>query len=121
MVYAIEKLGRPLKIIKVSPRNIAVMLSITIRFIPLLFTEANIVRDAQKSRGADLKKPKHIIGFVNALLRKTFNKASTLADSMESRCYRDYSYSHFKELKLTTKDIVSFAIIITLFGALIWV
>lgn len=97
LVYAIEKLFMPLKLIKISPRNIAVMVSATIRFIPLLFLEANKIRDAQKSRGANLKKFKHISGFVVALLRKTFDKASNLADAMESRCYRDYGYSHFRE------------------------
>jgi energy-coupling factor transport system permease protein len=104
LVYAIEKLFYPLKIFKISPRNIAVMVSTTIRFIPLLFLEANKIKDAQKSRGANPKKIKHIIFLVIPLLRKTFDKANNLADAIESRCYRDYGYSHFKELKIDVRD-----------------
>lgn len=120
LIYAIEKLFMPLKIAGISPRNIAVMISATIRFIPLLFLEANKVRDAQKSRGADLKKVKHIYGLVSSLLRKTFNKAANLADAIESRCYRDYKYSHFKELKLKMRDYISVLFTISIAGVLLW-
>ena len=112
LVYAIEKLFMPLKILGASPRNMAVMVSATIRFIPLLFSEAAKIRDAQKSRGADLKRLKHIAGLVNALLRKTFSKASNLADAMESRCYRDFGYSHFKVLQLDLRDYFAMLVII---------
>lgn len=120
LVYAIEKLFTPLKLIRISPRNLAVMVSATIRFIPLLFQEANKVRDAQKSRGANLKKIKHIAGLITTLLRKTFNKASNLADAMESRCYRDHSYSHFRELKLHNIDYIAVLFIITIAGVSLW-
>ena len=120
LVYALEKLFTPLKIFNISPRNIAVMVSATIRFIPLLFLEANKIKDAQSSRGANLKKVKHIIGLINPLLRKTFNKASNLADAMESRCYRDYGYSHFRELKLRTVDYTSVLFMIVFVAGLLW-
>ncbi len=120
LVYAIEKLLKPLKLVGVSPRNIAVMVSATIRFIPLLLIEANKIKDAQKSRGANFRKIKHIIQLINTLLIKTFNKASNLADAMESRGYRDYSYSHFRELKLGMKDYISALFVIIIGGISIW-
>jgi len=120
LVYAVEKLLMPLRLVKISPRNIAVMVSATIRFIPLFFLEANKIKDAQKSRGANLKKIKHINGFISRLLRKTFNKASNLADAMESRCYRDYAYSHFRELKLCTRDYISVLFIAIITVVLLW-
>ena len=120
LVYAIEKLFTPLKLIKINPRNIAVMVSATIRFIPLLFQEANQIRDAQKSRCTNFKKIKHTIGLIMPLLRKTFNRASNLADAMESRCYRDNNYSHFIELKTTKLDYISALFLITMAGVLLW-
>ena len=120
LVYAIEKLFMPLKLIGVNSRNIAVMVSATIRFIPLLFSEASKIKDAQKSRGANLKKVKHIVGLINPLLRKTFVRASNLAAAMESRCYRDYGYSHFKELKISTRDYVFVLFTIMIAGVLLW-
>ena len=121
LVYAVEKLFMPLKAVGVSPRNIAVMVSATIRFIPLLFLEANKIRDAQKSRLANFNKVKHVYGLVYSLLRKTFSKAANLADAMESRCYRDYNYSHFKELKLRMRDYVSILFTISIAGVLLWI
>jgi energy-coupling factor transport system permease protein len=121
LVYAIEKLFYPLKLFKISPRNIAVMVSATIRFIPLLFQEANKIRDAQKSRCANFKKIKHIIGLVIPLLRKTFNKASNLADAMESRCYRDNNYTHFIELKTNKVDYLSAMFLILAVGVSLWI
>jgi len=121
LVDAIEKLFAPLKLFRISPRNIAVMVSATIRFIPLLFSEAGKIRDAQKSRGANLKKVKHITGFTNALIRKTFDKASNLADAMESRCYRDYNHSHFNELKIGIKDCASALFTVLILGGALWI
>ena len=121
LVYAIEKLFAPLKLLKISPRNIAVMVSATIRFIPLLFQEANRIRDAQKSRCTNFKKIKHTIGLVIPLLRKTFNKASNLADAMESRCYRDHSYSNFRKLRLHNIDYISALFLILIVGVSLWI
>lgn len=120
LVCAIEKLFYPLKLLKISPRDMAVMLSATIRFIPLLFQEVNKIRDSQKSRCANFKKIKHTVGLIIPLLRKTFNRASNLADAMESRCYRDTNYTHFIELKTTKIDYVSALFLITTVGVLVW-
>ena len=121
LVYGVEKLFAPLKLFKISPRNIAVMVSATIRFIPLLFSEANKIKDAQSSRGANLKKIKNIIGLINPLLIKIFNKAANLADAMESRCYRDYSYTHFRELRIGIVDYASVLFAMAIMGGLLWI
>ena len=121
LVYAIEKLFMPLKLIRIHPRDIAVMVSATIRFIPLLSSEADKIKDAQKSRGANLKKAKHIAGLLNPLLRKTFIKASSLADAMESRCYRNYGYSHFKVFKISRRDYVPILFMVMAAGVLLWI
>ena len=121
LVYAVEKLFAPLKLIMISPRNIAVMISTTIRFVPLLFQEADKIRDSQKSRCANLKKVKHIVGLIIPLLRKTFDRASNLSDAMESRCYRDNNYTHFRELKTSKRDYASALFLIATAGIILWI
>ena len=111
LIYGLEKLLAPLWIIGVSPRNVSVMISTTIRFIPLLTYEANAVRDAQESRGASLHKPKHIAAFVSSLLMRTFRRASNLADAMGSRCYNDVNYSHMKQLRFSLRDSIAILIV----------
>src|SRR3989338_5495150 len=84
LVYAIEKLFMPLKLAGINSRDVALMVSATIRFIPVLFLESNRIMDAQKARGANIKKIKNIKLFIDSLLRKTFSRASNLADAIES-------------------------------------
>ena len=117
LVLALEKLFKPLKIMGIKSRDIAVMVSITLRFIPLFFLEAMKIRDAKLSRLAELKKLKHIKLIVMPLLEKVFKRASNLSDAMESRCYRNYRYSNFKELKLGLRDYVA---IVFAGGMLLW-
>jgi len=94
------------------------MVSATIRFIPVLLSEAGKVRDAQGSRGASLRKPKHVAGFANTLIRKTFSRAANLADAIQSRCYRDKNHTHFVDLRLKSGDVIAMLAIIFLLGAL---
>ena len=117
LVLALEKLFKPLKIMGIKSRDIAVMVSITLRFIPLFFLEAMKIRDAKLSRLAELKKLKHIKLIIIPLLENVFKRASNLSDAMESRCYRNYRYSNFKELKLGLRDYVA---IVFAGGMLLW-
>ncbi len=119
LVLAFEKLLIPLKIIKIKARDIAIMISITLRFIPLFFLESIKIRDAKLSRLANLKKLKHIKLIILPLLERLFKRASNLSDAMESKCYRNYGYSNFKELKLDLRDYITITIITG--GALLWI
>ena len=121
MVYAIEKLFAPLRIIRINSRDLALMASATIRFIPVLFLEANNVMDAQRSRGANIKKIRNIRLLMASLLRKTFNRASNLADAIESRCYRNFGNSNFRELKLSAADYASVLFIALFVGGALWI
>ncbi len=119
LILALEKLLKPLKIIEIKSRDIAIMVSITLRFIPLFFLESIKIRDAKLSRLANLKKLKHIKLIILPLLERLFKRASNLSDAMESRCYRNYGYSNFKELKLDLRDYITITIITG--GALLWI
>lgn len=89
----LEKVFKPLKVIHFPGHEIAMMMSIALRFIPILAEEINKIIKAQLARGADfetgglLKKAKGMIPILVPLFVSAFRRASELALAMESRCY----------------------------------
>lgn len=106
LITAIEKLARPLKIVGIKPRNIAVLVSVTIRFIPVMFINMEKTKEAMISRLADFKKVKNIKTLILVLLEKMFKSASNLSDAMQSRLYNENAKS-YKTLRLGVSDYVS--------------
>ena len=90
----IERLLRPLNKIKVPVHEIAMMMSIALRFIPILLEETDKIMKAQIARGADLEsgniiqKAKSMIPILVPLFVSAFRRANDLAMAMEARCYR---------------------------------
>lgn len=90
----IEKLLHPLNKIKVPVHEVAMMMSIALRFIPILLEETDKIMKAQIARGADLEsgnviqKAKAMIPILVPLFVSAFRRANDLAMAMESRCYR---------------------------------
>lgn len=90
----IEKLLRPLRKIKVPSHEIAMMMTIAIRFIPTLAEETEKIIKAQTARGADfetgniIKRAKAMVPLLIPLLVSAFRRADELATAMEARCYR---------------------------------
>lgn len=90
----IERLLRPLSVIKVPSHEIAMMMTIALRFIPTLADETDKIIKAQKARGADfesggiIKRAKSLIPILVPLFVSAFRRADELATAMESRCYR---------------------------------
>lgn len=91
---AIERLLHPLNKIKVPVHEIAMMMSIALRFIPILLEETDKIMKAQIARGADLEsgnmiqRAKSMIPILVPLFVSAFRRANDLAMAMESRCYR---------------------------------
>jgi len=89
----IELLLNPLKKIKVPVHELAMMMSIALRFIPTLIKETDKIMSAQKARGADfetgglLAKAKALLPLLVPLFISAFRRADELAVAMESRCY----------------------------------
>lgn len=89
----IEGLLKPLKIIKVPVRDLAMIISIALRFVPTIFEEVNMIMSAQKSRGASIdtgnvfKRIKALPSILIPLFVNSFKRADELAYAMESRCY----------------------------------
>lgn len=89
----LEKLLTPLKIIKFPAHELAMMMTIALRFIPTLVEEADKIMKAQLARGADfesgniIKRAKAMIPILIPLFVNSFRRADELAMAMESRCY----------------------------------
>lgn len=89
-----EKLLKPLKLFKVPVHEIAMMMSIALRFIPILLEETDKIMKAQIARGADFesgnlfKKAKSLVPLLVPLFISAFRRANDLAMAMEARCYR---------------------------------
>ena len=117
----IESLFAPLKKINVPVHAFAMMMSIALRFIPILVEETEKIMNAQKSRGADfssgglIKRAKALIPILIPLLASAFNRADELATAMECRCYRgDKNRTKLVKLEFKTRDIlfiISFVLI----------
>ena len=110
----IERLLRPLKKIKVPVHDIAMMMSIALRFIPILMEETDKIMKAQTARGADfesgglVQKAKSLIPVLVPLFISAFRRADELATAMEARCYRgDEGRTRMKELKYRTRDHIA--------------
>lgn len=110
---AIEKLMGPLRRIKVPVHEIAMMMTIALRFIPTLLEETDKIIKAQSSRGADfdsgnlVERAKSFIPVLIPLFISAFRRADELATAMEARCYRgSEGRTRMKKLSFTKYDAV---------------
>jgi energy-coupling factor transport system permease protein len=89
-----EKMLRPLRIFKIPVHEVAMMMSIALRFIPILLEETDKIMKAQMARGADFesgnlfKRAKAMVPLLVPLFISAFRRANDLAMAMEARCYR---------------------------------
>lgn len=102
----IESLLKPLEVIKVPAHEIAMMISIALRFIPTLIEETDKIMKAQTSRGVEFNEGKlkdkvmAIVSLLIPLFVSAFKRADELANAMEARGYRGgEGRTKFRELK----------------------
>lgn len=108
----LERLLKPLKVIKLPVHEFAMMTSIALRFIPTLVEETDKIMSAQKARGADfssgslVQRAKALVPILIPLFVSAFRRASELAVAMECRCYRGESgRTRMKQLRVNLGDI----------------
>lgn len=123
---AIEYLLTPLKIIKVNAHELAMMMTIALRFIPTLMEETDKIMAAQKARGADLEsgglmqRVRALIPILIPLFVSSFRRAYDLAMAMECRCYQGgQGRTRMKQLRTAPRDWVAMAIYVAVGAALI--
>lgn len=121
---AIEHSLKPFRKIGVPAHEIAMMMTIALRFIPTLIEELDKIKKAQMARGADfdtgglIKKAKSLIPLLVPLFVSSFRRADELAMAMEARCYRgDINRTRLKELKYEKRDYTAGAIVLVLSAA----
>lgn len=115
----LEKLLGPLKKLKVPVHEIAMMMSIALRFIPILLEETDKIMKAQIARGADfesgnlIKKVKSLVPLLVPLFISAFRRANDLAMAMEARCYRGGDHrTKMKPLIYQKRDYLAYVIIL---------
>ena len=114
----IETLLSPLKRLKVPVHEFAMMMTISLRFIPTIMEETDKIVKAQSARGADfesgnlISRAKAMIPILVPLFISAFRRADDLAVAMECRCYNgDNNRTKLKVLKFSLSDYVSFLVI----------
>lgn len=121
-----EKALRPLNKIHVPVHEVAMMMSIALRFIPILIEETDKIMKAQIARGADfesgnlIKKAKAMVPLLVPLFISAFRRANDLALAMEARCYNGGAgRTKMKPLKYKKADFVSYGVMVVYMAAVI--
>ena len=119
----IERLLNPFRRLGVPAHELAMMMTIALRFIPTLLEESDMIMKAQMARGADfesgnlIKRAKSLIPILVPLFVSAFRRADELAMAMESRCYRGgENRTHMRQLKLHWRDLMA-GILMSAFSA----
>ncbi len=115
----LEDLLKPLRKIRVPVHEIAMMMSIALRFIPILMEETDKIMKAQIARGADFEsknlivKIKSLVPLLVPLFISAFRRANDLATAMEARCYHGgEGRTKMKPLRYENRDYAAYAVLI---------
>jgi len=123
---ALERLLGPLKVFHVPVHEIAMMMSIAMRFIPILMEETDRIMKAQMARGADfesgglIQKVKAMVPLLVPLFVSAFRRANDLALAMEARCYHGgEGRTQMKPLRYEGRDHTAYIIMLAYLAATI--
>ncbi|MBU2055037.1 MAG: energy-coupling factor transporter transmembrane protein EcfT [Proteobacteria bacterium] len=116
LVAGIERLLRPLAKVGVPSQEIALMVAMALRFMPMILEEYERIRMAQMARGADFRtgslsqRVRAVAMLAVPLLLAAFRRADELALAMEARGYRRGPRTQLRELKLAGRDLAALAV-----------
>ena len=126
LTLGIEDLLEPFARFKVPAHEIAMMISIAIRFIPTLIEETQRIMKAQASRGVDLQEGKFkekimaILSLIVPLFVSSFQRAEDLANAMEARGYvPDAKRTRYKQLHVRVSDIFVLVLVFMILAGMI--
>lgn len=124
----IESLLSPFKRFGLPAHELAMMMTIALRFIPTLLEETEKIMKAQKSRGADFEsgnivsRAKNLVPLLVPLFISAFRRADELAMAMEARCYRGgENRTRMRQLKISKGDYVASGIFAVYFATIIMI
>ena len=128
MTLGIEDLLSPFQKIGLPSHEIAMLISIALRFIPDLIDETARIIKAQESRGVDMKEGKlmervmAILSLIVPLIVSAFQRAEDLANAMEARGYAPgLPRTRYKQLEMKKQDWFLLACCAVLMGVIIWI
>ncbi|MBR5512766.1 MAG: energy-coupling factor transporter transmembrane protein EcfT [Ruminococcus sp.] len=120
---AIERLLSPLKKLKLPVHELAMMMSIALRFIPTLIEETEKIMSAQKARGAEIDsgsfmtRARNMVAILVPLFISSFRRADELATAMECRCYRGgEGRTRLRQLRSAPRDYIALAVSLVFYG-----
>lgn len=123
---ALERLMKPLSKIGVRVHEIAMMMTIALRFVPTLLEETDKIMSAQKARGADMesgniiRRIKALIPVLVPLFVSAFRRAFDLAMAMECRCYQGGNgRTRMKQLHASLRDYVAVSVMLLITAGVI--
>ena len=126
LTNAMESLLRPLNRIHVPVHEISMMMSIALRFIPILIEETDKIMNAQIARGADfesgglVQKVRNMVPLLVPLFISAFRRANDLAMAMEARCYHGGEHrTQMKPLHYEKRDYIAYLVLILFLGCAI--
>lgn len=120
---AMESLLKPLTVLHIPVHEIAMMMSIALRFIPILMEETDKIMKAQIARGADFetgnifRKVRNMVPLLVPLFISAFRRANDLAMAMEARCYHGGdNRTQMKPLRYAGRDGIAYGILLVYLG-----
>lgn len=123
---AIERLMSPLKVLKFPVHELAMMMSIALRFIPTLIEETDKIMSAQKARGAEIdtgslvNRARNMIAILVPLFISSFRRADELATAMECRCYNGgEGRTRLRQLRSAGRDYAALAVTLVFYAGAI--
>ena len=127
LTHAIESLMKPLRVVRFPVHELALIMSLTLSFIPSLIEETDRIIRAKKARGANfdtgnlVKRAKAFVPILIPLLVGGFRRAEELANAMNSRCYEGATVrTQMRVMKVSWRDFVG-AIVVVLFFTAVFV
>lgn len=126
LTSGIEDLLKPLKVIKVPAEYIAMMISLALRFIPLLLEESQRIRLAQESRGVDFEegslkeKVYAVLSLIVPLFGSALQRAEDLSDAMEVRGFvPGEKRTRYRELHMQKRDVLALLVCTAIFASVV--
>ena len=123
---ALERLMKPLGVFKIKTHEIAMMMTIALRFVPTLLEETDKIMSAQKARGADMEsgnlihRIKALVPVLIPLFVSAFRRAYDLAMAMECRCYQGgKGRTRMKQLRTSKRDYVAVLVFFTVIAGVV--
>jgi energy-coupling factor transporter transmembrane protein EcfT len=122
LISGIERLLRPLKRLGVPSHDLALMISVALRFVPTILDELEKIREAQTARGACFKtgpvlgRMKATASLLIPLIQSIMRRADALAMAMESRGYNRGPRTYMRELRMDRKDYLAMLILACAMG-----